>query len=102
MKQALLRSPLVVTTRPAEGHDFPEVGARRTVRALTARWRSRLGRLWCVLTIDAGILDAIVAHARRDHPDEACGIVAGPAGMGTPHIGQSVVRLVPARARWSF
>jgi proteasome lid subunit RPN8/RPN11 len=24
--------------------------------------------------------DAIVAHARRDHPDEACGIVAGPAG----------------------
>jgi [CysO sulfur-carrier protein]-S-L-cysteine hydrolase len=33
-----------------------------------------------VLTIDAGILDAIVAHARRDHPDEACGVVAGPAG----------------------
>jgi proteasome lid subunit RPN8/RPN11 len=24
--------------------------------------------------------DAVVAHARRDHPDEACGIVAGPAG----------------------
>jgi proteasome lid subunit RPN8/RPN11 len=33
-----------------------------------------------VLTIDAAILDAIVAHARRDHPDEACGLVAGPAG----------------------
>jgi len=25
-----------------------------------------------------------VAHARRDHPDEACGIVAGPAGTDRP------------------
>jgi proteasome lid subunit RPN8/RPN11 len=33
-----------------------------------------------VLTIDAAILDAIVAHARRDHPDEACGVVTGPIG----------------------
>lgn len=23
-------------------------------------------------------MDAIVAHARRDHPDEACGVIAGP------------------------
>jgi proteasome lid subunit RPN8/RPN11 len=37
-----------------------------------------------VLTLDAAILDAIVAHARRDHPDEACGIVAGPVGTDTP------------------
>jgi [CysO sulfur-carrier protein]-S-L-cysteine hydrolase len=37
-----------------------------------------------VLTIDAAILDAIVAHARRDHPFEACGIVAGPAGSDSP------------------
>ncbi|GAA0729395.1 M67 family metallopeptidase [Dactylosporangium roseum] len=37
-----------------------------------------------MLTIDAAILDAIVAHARRDHPDEACGIVAGPAGSDRP------------------
>jgi proteasome lid subunit RPN8/RPN11 len=37
-----------------------------------------------VLNIDAAILDAIVAHARRDHPDEACGIVAGPEGSDTP------------------
>ena len=28
--------------------------------------------------------DAIVAHARRDHPDEACGVVAGPAGSDLP------------------
>jgi proteasome lid subunit RPN8/RPN11 len=37
-----------------------------------------------VLTIDAGIIEAIVAHARRDHPDEACGIVAGPVGSDAP------------------
>jgi [CysO sulfur-carrier protein]-S-L-cysteine hydrolase len=37
-----------------------------------------------VLTIDAAILDAIVAHARRDHPDEACGVVAGKIGSGRP------------------
>jgi [CysO sulfur-carrier protein]-S-L-cysteine hydrolase len=33
-----------------------------------------------VLTLDQATYDAIVAHARRDHPDEACGVVAGPAG----------------------
>ena len=33
-----------------------------------------------VLTIDQATYDAIVAHAKRDHPDEACGIVAGPEG----------------------
>jgi proteasome lid subunit RPN8/RPN11 len=33
-----------------------------------------------VLRIDRAIHDAIVAHARRDHPDEACGVVAGPEG----------------------
>lgn len=37
-----------------------------------------------MLTIDRTIVDAIVAHARRDHPDEACGVVAGPAGTDTP------------------
>jgi proteasome lid subunit RPN8/RPN11 len=29
--------------------------------------------------LSASIRDAIVAHARRDHPDEACGVVAGGA-----------------------
>jgi proteasome lid subunit RPN8/RPN11 len=29
-------------------------------------------------------VDAIVAHARRDHPDEACGVVAGPEGSDRP------------------
>lgn len=26
----------------------------------------------------------MVAHARRDHPDEACGVLAGPAGSDRP------------------
>jgi proteasome lid subunit RPN8/RPN11 len=37
-----------------------------------------------VLTIDQATFDSIVAHARRDHPDEACGVVAGPLGSDRP------------------
>jgi [CysO sulfur-carrier protein]-S-L-cysteine hydrolase len=37
-----------------------------------------------VLRVPAEIRDAIVAHARRDHPNEACGVVAGPAGSDRP------------------
>jgi [CysO sulfur-carrier protein]-S-L-cysteine hydrolase len=37
-----------------------------------------------VLRIDQETYDAIVAHARRDHPDEACGVVAGPEGSDRP------------------
>jgi [CysO sulfur-carrier protein]-S-L-cysteine hydrolase len=37
-----------------------------------------------VLRIDQGVYDAIVAHAKRDHPDEACGVVAGPDGSDRP------------------
>jgi len=37
-----------------------------------------------VLTIELATYDAIIAHARRDHPDEACGVVAGPAGSDRP------------------
>ncbi|MGH3682805.1 MAG: Mov34/MPN/PAD-1 family protein, partial [Natronosporangium sp.] len=29
-----------------------------------------------MLRIDREIVEAIIAHARRDHPDEACGVVA--------------------------
>ena len=42
-----------------------------------------------MLRISREIHDAIVAHARRDHPDEACGVVAGPEGSDRP------VRFVP-------
>lgn len=37
-----------------------------------------------MLTISRSLRDAIVDHARRDHPVEACGIVAGPEGSDTP------------------
>jgi [CysO sulfur-carrier protein]-S-L-cysteine hydrolase len=37
-----------------------------------------------VLTIDQALYDAIVAHARADHPDEACGVIAGPVGSNRP------------------
>jgi proteasome lid subunit RPN8/RPN11 len=37
-----------------------------------------------VLKIDRATYDAIVTHAKKDHPDEACGIVAGPEGSDTP------------------
>ena len=37
-----------------------------------------------MLTIDQATYDAIVAHARKDHPDEACGVVAGAVGSDLP------------------
>jgi [CysO sulfur-carrier protein]-S-L-cysteine hydrolase len=37
-----------------------------------------------VLTLDRHTYEAIVTHARRDHPDEACGIVAGSVGSDRP------------------
>jgi len=41
------------------------------------------------LRIGQDLYDDIVTHARRDHPDEACGIVAGADGSDEP------TRLVP-------
>ena len=37
-----------------------------------------------MLTLSQALYDQIVAHARADHPDEACGMVAGPEGTGRP------------------
>jgi [CysO sulfur-carrier protein]-S-L-cysteine hydrolase len=37
-----------------------------------------------VLIIARELREAIVAHARADHPDEACGVLAGPAGSDRP------------------
>jgi proteasome lid subunit RPN8/RPN11 len=51
--------------------------------------RTSAGNVNRVLTIDSAIVDAIVAHARRDHPDEACGVIAGPIGSDRPS------RLIP-------
>ena len=40
--------------------------------------------LGSVLRIEQDVYDAIVAHAKKDHPDEACGVVAGPEGSDRP------------------
>src|SRR5262245_14535176 len=56
----------------------PSIEARGSVE-----WCA-VGRLGAVLTIDQATHDLIVAHARADHPDEACGVVAGPAGSDRP------------------
>ena len=37
-----------------------------------------------MLNIRQSLVDAMVAHARADHPDEACGVIAGPAGSDRP------------------
>jgi proteasome lid subunit RPN8/RPN11 len=52
-----------------------------------------------VLTLTREIRDAIVAHARRDHPMEACGIVAGPEGSDRP---ERVIEMVNAAASPTF
>ena len=37
-----------------------------------------------MLSIDQATYDSIVAHAKKDHPDEACGVIAGPEGSDRP------------------
>ncbi|HWX99307.1 MAG TPA: M67 family metallopeptidase [Mycobacterium sp.] len=37
-----------------------------------------------VLVIRVDLVEAMVTHARRDHPDEACGVLAGPEGSDRP------------------
>ena len=37
-----------------------------------------------MLVIRCDLVDAMVAHARADHPDEACGVIAGPEGSDRP------------------
>jgi proteasome lid subunit RPN8/RPN11 len=37
-----------------------------------------------MLRIRADLVAEMVAHARRDHPDEACGVIAGPVGSDAP------------------
>jgi proteasome lid subunit RPN8/RPN11 len=37
-----------------------------------------------VLSISRSLIDQMVAHARADHPDEACGVIAGPEGSDRP------------------
>ena len=41
-------------------------------------------RLGTVLVIEEQVREAIIAHAKKDHPDEACGVVAGACGSDRP------------------
>ena len=36
------------------------------------------------LRISAALVDALWEHSEREHPIEACGVIAGPTGTGTP------------------
>ncbi|MFF0710173.1 MULTISPECIES: Mov34/MPN/PAD-1 family protein [Gordonia] len=42
-----------------------------------------------MLQISQELVDEMVAHARADHPDEACGVIAGAEGSDRP------VRFIP-------
>jgi [CysO sulfur-carrier protein]-S-L-cysteine hydrolase len=55
-----------------------------------------------VLTLDPAVRDAIVAHARRDHPDEACGIVAGPVGSGRAERVVEMTNAARSMTRYEF
>lgn len=37
-----------------------------------------------MLTISRALYEKIIQHARTDHPDEACGVIAGPVGSDRP------------------
>ncbi|TCO62546.1 Mov34/MPN/PAD-1 family protein [Actinocrispum wychmicini] len=37
-----------------------------------------------MLQIRRDLVDEMIAHARRDHPDEACGMLPGPEGSDRP------------------
>jgi proteasome lid subunit RPN8/RPN11 len=52
-----------------------------------------------VLVIRRDLVDAMVAHARRDHPDEACGVIAGPEGSDRP---QRLIEMVNAERSPTF
>jgi len=52
-----------------------------------------------VLRIAQAHLDDVVAHARADHPDEACGVLVGPEGSDEP---RRLVRMTNAERSPTF
>ena len=46
-----------------------------------------------VLKIAREHVDAMIAHARKDHPDEACGVIVGPEGSD---VATRLVRMINA------
>jgi [CysO sulfur-carrier protein]-S-L-cysteine hydrolase len=49
--------------------------------------------LTAVLKIARDHVDAMIAHAREDHPDEACGVIVGPEGSD---VATRLVRMINA------
>ncbi len=72
--------PPRTTLRYAAAHPSPATALPDALRAAPPA----LLILATMLTITQALYDQIVAHAREDHPDEACGVVAGPVGSGRP------------------
>lgn len=52
-----------------------------------------------MLVIRRDLAEAMVAHARRDHPDEACGVIAGPEGSDRP---QRMIEMINAERSPTF
>lgn len=52
-----------------------------------------------MLRIQQSVIDQIVSHAKADHPDEACGVVAGAIGSDTP---QRFIPMVNAARSTTF
>jgi proteasome lid subunit RPN8/RPN11 len=52
-----------------------------------------------VLVIRADLVEAMVVHARADHPDEACGVLAGPEGADRP---ERFIKMVNAERSPTF
>lgn len=55
-----------------------------------------------VLTIDQATYAKIVAHAKRDHPIEACGVVTGPVGSDRPERFQEMVNAAGSPTFYEF
>ena len=55
--------------------------------------------LTAVLKIAREHLEAMIVHAREDHPDEACGVIVGPEGSDVP---TRLVRMINAERSPTF
>src|SRR5205807_7818381 len=69
---------------PASAPPPPSPGCRPTATSHTLRRHRPHPKMGDVLRIRRDLVEAMVAHARRDHPDEACGILAGAEGSDRP------------------
>jgi len=68
----------------AEDDELSLALADRRARRVSAPAAMPPPRLGGVLRIEQTLVDEMLAHARRDHPDEACGVIAGPVGSDRP------------------